>query len=266
MKNIKFFALFLSIISLCGALTGCNENKFELDMYYTRFSQFTDFNEEGYWTECYETSSDAGAIIDNVWFSHSAQNSEYDGVTYYSWNGFCPSEVHDTSDYSSEGTWMDHQWGAMESTQWAAGHKTYVIGDWDVRENPRPSTLSGTESCVMALADGRAFMPLTISISNSSYAYYTMINGSAFSKPFDATDYLTLIITGFLDGQKTGVTEVNLAKDNVYLTNFTEIDIANCGAEVDRLVFTFKGSDSGQWGLNTPAYFAIGAFTYAINR
>lgn len=258
-------ALALCAFGLAG-LTSCDDDKFELDMRYLRFNSFSDFNEEGYWAECYEPASAVGATIDGVHFTHTATVTEWDGIKYYSWNGFCPSEVFDLTDYTDEGTWLDHQWAAMESQAWHTTHKAYVIGDWDVREDAHPETLTGTESCVISLADGQAFIPLTLSVSNAAYAYYTMVNGSAFSRPFTESDYLRLIVTGFLDGEKTGTTQIDLAAANTYLTNFTELDIAAVGARVDRLVFTMEGSDSGQWGLNTPAYFAIGAFTYALDK
>lgn len=256
-----------ALCALCVAgLSSCDDDKFEGEMFYTRLDQFTDFNDDGYWAACYDMSSNAGVIIDGVHFTHRATVSEYDGVKYYSWNGFCPSSVFDLTDYSAEGTWLDHQWAAMESSEWHSGHKNYIIGDCDVTEPAHPETLTGDEDCVISLADGQAFIPLTASISNSTYAYFVMLNGSAFSRPFTSEDYLRLIITGFLDGQKTGETRVDLAADNVYLTNFKQIDLATCGALVDRLVFTMEGSDSGQWGLNTPAYFALGTFSYALDK
>lgn len=266
MKIFKTPAIVAMALAAVSAISSCSNEKFELDMRYVRFSQFNDYNEEGYWAQCYEESSNSGAEIDGALFSHEAQATEYGGVTYYSWNGFCPSKVYDTNDYTAEGTWLDHQWGAMESSIWHSTHKGYVIGDWDVREPSRPETLTGDEACVIALANGAAFTPMTLHVSNTAYGYYTMVNGSAFSKAFGPEDYLRLIVTGFLDGVKTGSVEINLAANNVFLTNFTEVDIASLGLSVDRLVFTMEGSDSGQWGLNTPAYFAIGGFSYAIEE
>ncbi|MDE6278168.1 MAG: DUF4465 domain-containing protein [Muribaculaceae bacterium] len=265
--KIKNILSVLAIASFASAtLTSCGDEKFDLDMYYLRMNKFTDFNSEGYWSECYEPAAAAGFDIDGVHFSHKVNITEWDGVKYYSWNGFCPSTVFDMTDYSAEGSWTEHQWGAMASSQWVATHKAFVLGDWDVRENARPDTFDPTSACTISLVDGKAFIPLTMHVSNSVYAYFSMVNGSAFSRPFGKDDYLRLIVTGFLDGQKTGVIEVNLAADNVYLTNFEEVDLAPTGALVDHLVFTVEGSDSGQWGLNTPAYFAIGAFTYALDK
>lgn len=260
----------LPAVALCAfgvaGLSSCDDDKFELDMYYTRLSQFSDYNEDGYWADCYDPASNDGVTIDGVHFTHVASVSEWDGVKYYSWNGFCPAGIFDLTDYSAEGTWLDHQWNVMDSQEWHDTHKCYVIGDWDVREDAHPEILSGNESCVVSLADGLPFIPLTLSVSNAAYAYYTMVNGSAFSRPFTKDDYLRLIVTGFLDGKKTGALQIDLASDGVYLKNFTQIDIAAAGARVDRLVFTMEGSDSGQWGLNTPAYFAIGGFTYALDK
>ncbi len=265
MKLRKSLAMALACAAMIST-SSCSDEKFELDMYYMRVNQFTDFNSDGFWSECYEPAGSAGFDVDGVHFTHKTNITEWDGVKYYSWNGFCASNVYDATDFSAEGTWVEHQWGAMASADWQKTHKCFVLGDWDVRENARPETFDPDAACMLSLADGKAFIPLTIHVTNSVYAYYTMVNGSAFSRPFGEDDYLRLVITGFLDGQKTGVTEINLVDHNAYLTNFKEFDIATCGALVDHLVFSVEGSDTGQWGLNTPAYFAIGAFSYAIDK
>ena len=34
---------------------------------------------------------------------------------------------------------------------------------------------------------------------------------------------------------------------------------------VNKVVFNFEGSDTGQWGLNTPAYLALDNITIRMN-
>lgn len=249
---------------LGAACVSCSSDDDPLELHYLRFSAFNDFNEESVWKDCYDINTGA-VTVDDFSFSHSADASEWDGVVYKSWKGFCPSRVFDTQDFSTV-NWMDHQWAAMMSADWQKTHPAYIVLNWDVTEPVHPQTLTGNESCVIRRSDGAAFMPLSLYVSNTSYAYYTMLNGNAFSQPFTADSWLKIIFTGMMGGQSTGSKEVYLAKDNVYITNFMEVDMAEVGLEVDAIVVTFEGSDTGQWGLNTPAYAAIGAFTWANNK
>lgn len=250
-----------AILFLGMACASCSSDDDPLNLHYLRFNSFKDFNEEGYWAACYDVNTGA-VVVDDFSFSHSASASEWDGVVYKSWKGFCPSKVFDTADYTI-GDWMAHQWAAMMSDDWQKSHSAYIVLNWDVQEAVHPQTMTGNESCVIRRQNGAAFTPLTLYVSNTSYTYYTMLNGSAFSQPFNENSWLKVIFTGMMGGQSTGSKEVYLAKDNVFVTNFMEVDLGEVGLQVDAIVVTFEGSDSGQWGLNTPAYAAIGAFTWA---
>jgi hypothetical protein len=46
-----------------------------------------------------------------------------------------------------------------------------------------------------------------------------------------------------------------LCKDGVYVSDWTKFDLSALG-KVVMVVFDMDGTDKGDWGLNTPAYFA----------
>jgi len=108
-----------------------------------------------------------------------------------------------------------------------------------------------------------------------------MFNGDAFSKKFGGEsgndqDWFMLTITGKdVDGVVTGTVDFYLADyrfaDNStdYIVNTWQyVDLTSLGT-VKSLEFTLSSSDVGDWGMNTPAYFALdtlmrkSAFVYA---
>ncbi|HUU11962.1 MAG TPA: DUF4465 domain-containing protein [Phycisphaerae bacterium] len=106
-------------------------------------------------------------------------------------------------------------------------------------------------------------------VTNTTYAYYDMLEGSGYSKKFGGDtgtdpDWFLLTITGLdAGGVTTGTAEVYLADfrsaddgQDYILDDWASVDLSGLG-EVASLVFTLTSSDSGKWGMNTPAYFAL---------
>lgn len=115
----------------------------------------------------------------------------------------------------------------------------------------------------------------TCAVSNTTYGYKTMLNGDAFAKKFggpsgDDQDYLVLKISGVdYYGEPLDTIEHYLADyrfdDNSkdYISKDWEIvaiDQLIYNTSASRLDFWIEGSDTGQFGLNTPAYFCIDEF------
>ena len=112
----------------------------------------------------------------------------------------------------------------------------------------------------------------SIQVTNSTYAALSMLNGDSFSKKFGGTsgndpDFLTLTIKGYqtIDstGPESGSLDFLLAdfrfSDNTLdyvVDQWASVDLSGFGA-TRSLQFSLDGSDVGQFGLNTPAYFAI---------
>ncbi len=105
--------------------------------------------------------------------------------------------------------------------------------------------------------------------TNTTYAALSMRNGDFFAKQFggdggDDEDFFRLLIEGIdLGGASTGVVELMLADyrfaDNAsdyVLDQWTYLDLSGLGA-VKELAFSFESTDVGDFGINTPQYFAI---------
>lgn len=95
-------------------------------------------------------------------------------------------------------------------------------------------------------------------VCNNVYALNSMKNGDDIAgDPFGKGDYLLLTIGGKLEGKAVNTTvEFYLGKDTEFVTEWTYVDLSKLG-KIDELTFSFSGSRTGDWGLNTPTYFCF---------
>ena len=104
-------------------------------------------------------------------------------------------------------------------------------------------------------------------ITNSSYAYTSMLNGDAYAKKFAQGDWFKLTITGYdADDNPVGTKEFYLAdfrdedSSKHYIVNdWRFVDLIDLG-KVKSVKFILDSSDKGTWGMNTPGYFCLDDF------
>ena len=152
------------------------------------------------------------------------------------------------------------------TNQWAAVTGTDVSGTG----NYALATTFSPNGAYINLPEG--FVPDSVAITNSTYAFLAMLLGDSFAKMFggeDGTDpdWFRVTLTGFdaLDaqGQISGQLEFFLAdfrfedssKDFI-VEAWTDVDLLPLG-RARSIGIAFDGSDVGMFGLNTPAYVAI---------
>ncbi len=117
--------------------------------------------------------------------------------------------------------------------------------------------------------------------TNTTYAYLSMLNGDSFAKKFGGPsgndpDWFKLTITGMdAGGGITGTKDFYLADyrfmDNAQdylIKDWTWVDLTGLGTNVSELEFSLDSSDhfidnGYDYGMNTPAYFAIDNLTTA---
>ncbi len=109
--------------------------------------------------------------------------------------------------------------------------------------------------------------------TNTTYAALSMLNGDGFAKKFGGADgseadWFKLTVIG-LDGvgQNTGSVDFMLAdfrfddpSQDYIVTDWRWLDLSGLGV-VSGLQFALSSSDSGAFGINTPAYFAMDSLT-----
>ena len=103
-------------------------------------------------------------------------------------------------------------------------------------------------------------------ITNNAYAMNTITTGDSYAHKFGKDDYLKIVFTGHhADGTEDKVeyylADYRAAKeaDRYYLDTWQWADLRPLG-KVTSVSYTIEGSDSGQFGLNTPAYFCMDNF------
>lgn len=105
-------------------------------------------------------------------------------------------------------------------------------------------------------------------ITNSAWTANTILNAkeSDYAHKFAKGDWMKITFTGYhADGTETKVdyylADYRSAKeaDHYCLDSWQWVDLRSLG-EVTSIKFSLSGSDSGQYGLNTPAYFCLDNF------
>lgn len=183
-------------------------------------------------------------VIDGVTF-----NTEYD-ATYDYWEGFALSRLVDTvtGDYTN-------QYSAMPGVAHSGNNFAVVYQGY----NGYP-----------AIGFDKDIVPQELYISNSTYAYHTIQDGSAYSKKFEEGDYFYVKMVGM----RASFTETDSVI--VYLADFRDgkSEILNDWQRVDLtplkkcryINISFHSSDAGEYGINTPTYAVIDDLKYEIAK
>ena len=196
--------------------------------------------DESFWNG----SDGTGAFISGAYrFENGYEVSDY-GPYAYGW--FYSNKTATTfADYTTDmyNSCVGH--GAEDSKTYAVfNENTYAPKGIEVLSSAEGDTISG------------------FYITNAAYSYTSMLNGDSYAKQFGEGDWFKLTIKGYdAAGEETGIVDFYLADlrnaDKAYIINtWRWVDLTTLG-KVKRLTFTMSSSDTGDWGMNTPAYFCL---------
>lgn len=173
----------------------------------------------------------------------------FDMMTMSDWNSWYGYGVanHTATSYTS----LDEQFNSITGAG-VDGSANYGVAYVAEFNGPSYVTLSTTDAAVVP----------GVYVTNAAYAYTSMVNGDSFAKKFGAGDWFKLTAIGFDDAdEETGRADFYLAdfrsenKDDWYIVNdWYYMDLSTLGA-VRSIQFTLSSTDTGSWGMNTPAYF-----------
>jgi hypothetical protein len=230
---MKKFYLLAGLLALLFSLNAQN---------VATFDDF-DLPPDSWWNG---SDGSGGFYSDEFWFPND-YNSEWG-----SWSGFSVSNMRDSVTPGYENQYSAITASGVDSSENYA--VVYVSGVLKM-EFENPKKLKG------------------FNITNATYPYLSMLNGDDFSKKFggiDGTDedYFKLIISGKdIYENETMEIEFFLAdfrsenRDSDYIVNTWQwIDLDTLGI-VTGLNFRLESTDTGDWGMNTPAYFCMDNFT-----
>ena len=191
-----------------------------------------------------------GPVYTGVGAGFESRGLDFAGGTFVGWT------YSDDDDTTTPG--FTNQFAAFTGTGFDSGQDTYAINNVSSRRDAAAITLP-----VATTVRG-------MFVTNTTYAALSMLNGDQFAKQFggptgDDPDYFKLNIFGLDEsGEDTGGVAVDLADytfdDNAkdfILDDWKWVDLSGLGDEVASLEFSLDSSDTGAFGINTPAYFAM---------
>lgn len=191
-----------------------------------------------------------GQSVSTPWTSAGVGFSNTFGIdgdfAFPYWFGFAYSNVVNTTDPAFTNQYASYPGGGYQSSTYAVAY-----ADGASIALPVPTTVSG------------------VRIANTTYAALTMANGDpyGFSPALPVGGWFATTATGKLGAVTTGSATFTLADRRGasppgILATWAWFDLTTLGT-VDRIVFSFDGSDQGTFGLNTPAYAALDDLTVA---
>lgn len=247
-----FAAIMLAGTTSCSDFGNDKEHKQELT--YNYGFEFTGadelYNDQGVWTGVYNTEIQAFQIAPNLMMTHQATEDNYAGTIVKSWSGFAPSRSTDKADHS-DGNWMDHQWSSI--TGGGNSSMDYMVAYYNTQEST--TTMPSDPSVAWSFTIGENY-PQSVYITNTSYAYYAMLNGTPYNKAFGPEDWFKVTFIGVTNGVETGRVDAYLAKDGKIVNEWIKVDLTPL--DQSTLVYCqLSSSDTGEWGMNNPAYFCV---------
>ncbi len=263
----------LTLISLVLFTSNIIASSSVLDLSNPTQPSTIDFDtEKKYWTETYNDSPTYTWLqFQNFKLAHLIGQNSYGG-TY--WNGFTLSTSGDNTDYSSTG-WTGNQWGCMAGGGIKTDQSGAIVTTNGVVDTEQgipylvanySAYVSNGYSNEIKFADGQKYEAVEVYVTNHPWPYYENMNGGMFTRVLDQEgDYVKLIANGLDEnGNSTGSASFYLAKfENgslTQVTNWEKFDLSALGT-IASLYFTIESTDTGDYGMNTAAYFCMDKLT-----
>ena len=185
--------------------------------------------------------------------------------------GFTVGGVHFNNTYTDFGGGFNGWTGFAVSNQYDATTPGYG--------NQYSAYAPGSGNFAIGYTSAVITMPLAnlagtgASITTTTYSALSMIQGDSFAKKYGGAsgsdpDFLLLTIRGFAGGIPTGASVDFYLADYRFADNsldyivdeWTWVDFSPLGT-VDEIRFEYSSSDTGDFGINTPTYFAMDNLT-----
>lgn len=197
--------------------------------------------------------------------------NRYD-LTYGSWSGFAYSNTTDTTTPG-----FTNQFSAITGTGRGPGQDNYAVASGYDNVQPTlfdPDPFDPTDPADLLALPWFELPALSaikgMYVTNTTYAALSMLYGDSFAKKFggasgDDPDYLKLSVYGLDEAGNPLAQSVEFYladfrfADNALdyiVTDWTYLDLSALSS-ARKLAFNLSSSDVGDYGMNTPAYFAV---------
>ena len=246
----------LSVFAL--AAMGMSAEDYVLDLSTPSYPEEINFVQKGN-AQIWESTYDEDEYVlefEPFLLYHLMSGTSY-GNTY--WDGFTVVKCNDSS---KQADFVTNQWGNM-----AGGG----VADDGTTDASKPYLLAyapdfmGPGIVGVEFDTDDTYFVKGMYVNMSSYAYYSCADGDSFSPGLqNEGDSFKLQAIGKLNGETTKTIEIELAgRSNGQfhaLTDWTWWDMSELG-EVDHILFNLTSTDTSEWGMNTPSYFAMDKLT-----
>ena len=251
MKYISLCTLFLALCSLAHAEQITMDLNTATDIEGNTVTYSTTYGMGYYdltdvWVETYNDTETCSQILvnDGVFrLSHLPSGMAYGGM---SWEGFTVSTVsQDTANV----------FGCVANGGIDGSATPYIIGYYS-------EWVSASQGYSSNIVDFNGeYYPEYVYICQNSNTMEGITNGVFNSRPFTPADTLTLIIQA-LDStmQPTATTRYYLAVDGTKNQSWVQVPLTSLG-KTSRLSFSMTTTEMGDFGANTPMYFALDGLT-----
>ncbi len=188
--------------------------------------------------------------------------ANYEAAAYYSWEGFAYSNTTDTTTPG-----IPNQYSAITGGG-VNGSSNYAVAFTMTMWGQRAQTYNGyTTGEYAQVMDG-------FYVTNTTYAYLSMVNGDSYAKKFggeDGTDEDWFLLTIYALDENYGKTDASVkfyladyrfadSSEDYILDEWAWVDLTGLGS-VYGLEFELSSSDGSGRNMNTPAYFAMDNLT-----
>lgn len=255
MKKLSLFIFYLTLSFVASAqsitmdlTTATDANSQPIDYAIKPGNEFYDITDV--WDSTYNdgplsryiyTNKDTFALL------HLPSESAWDGM---SWEGFTISQVDtDTMNVFS----CVAKGGVQgEGTPYAIGYYSDYVS----------STLGYASNMILF---NEVYYPEYVYICQNSNTFEAISNGLTPANKFTEKDSLVLTISGIDDEwHDTQQVVYFLALGREFNQGWVKVDLSSIGA-TKGLSFRIRSTDVGQWGTNTPTYFALDKLTINPN-
>lgn len=272
--NMKLLNRFFLLVAGAAALTACSDDDKQkgpnpgttYDVVSFEASEGIVNHEGGAVAlgECVLEGTTSGGTFQNLYWTKS-----FSGYEDYLQDGVFNTWLFGTSDqsvrfgsYWSYSSYGDYWGGFVLSGTFSTSLDTYDFANqftvW------ADKGVNASSICAVGYVDtysGGYAVP-TVELTSPRQAGYCYLASSAMIATYAPIDiskeelWFKVIVTGYLGQTEVGTVDCMLTEGGKTRSGWTKVDLSSLG-QVDRLTFTCDSNDTGQWGVNTPGYFAL---------
>lgn len=251
-----FRHLPLLLIALAAGFTSCSKDDDRVQIIANLSQAQLTYSADGVWTQ---VATNQDFSVNYLHFNHEGEIAPW-GLT---WKGFTPARGDADFNPVSVENWTEHQFEVPSNGGVGGPGTPYIVAYWDTQENettPAADRCCRVTYCKDAASEALPFRPQSVYVQLPYYVMNVILHGNDFSRAFTDGDWLKLTAHGVkADGSEVStyfdLADYRTDKPTI-AASWVPFDLSALG-EITELYFTMSSSDSGQWGMNTPSYFAI---------